>query len=165
MPWRRISPTSPRIRPDDQARNAPVTSVRSWLSALLVIVAACGGGGGETATTPGSAPLQTTTTAAAPTTTPVATTSASTGSTSASVDDALLEQGRVIFEEAFLGKGCQDCHGLDGRGKEDVPSILGASRTKIVEALADVEEMDTIDELSSAEIDAVYAWITYISGG
>lgn len=131
--------------------------------ALLVGLTACGGGGGEAATTTGASMVTTTTPAA--TTTAVATTSGTTATTGGSVDDALLEQGRVIFEETFLGKGCQDCHGLDARGIGDVPDIRGVSRTKIVDALVDVEEMDTIDELSSSEIDAVHAWITHISGG
>lgn len=74
-----------------------------------------------------------------------------------------LEAGRYIWEEYYLGEGCQKCHGLDARGTADGRDIRGASRTKIVDALLDVEEMQWDVELKSSEIDAVHAYLEYLS--
>lgn len=132
--------------------------------ATLMLAAACGGAAGSGDAVGTTTVPATTSTAVVATTTPTETTAApaTTAGTLPPTDDP-LELGRFIWEEYFLGDGCQECHGPDARGTADVPDIRGASRTKIVDALADVEEMDWGTELTSKEIDAVWAYLTKIS--
>jgi cytochrome c553 len=69
---------------------------------------------------------------------------------------------------AELAVDCADCHGDDGKGDEDVPSIAGMDAAKHAKALADfksgaVESEDMIDyaedlsEQDMADIAAYYA--------
>ena len=69
---------------------------------------------------------------------------------------------------ADLAVDCADCHGDDGKGDEDVPSIAGMDAAKHAKALADfksgaVESEDMIDyaedlsEQDMADIAAYYA--------
>ena len=69
---------------------------------------------------------------------------------------------------AELAVDCADCHGDDGKGDEDIPSIAGMDAAKHAKALADfksgaVESEDMIDyagdlsEQDMADIAAYYA--------
>jgi hypothetical protein len=169
MPWRCTWPTWCRT-PSGGRNEGEMTRLGPRGAVVILLLAACGGGSSTANTT--TAPPSTATTATAPVTTgaPVTTTSGATSTTSVApsttqgpIGDGDLELGRFIWEEYYLEEGCQKCHGLDARGTADGPDIRGASRTKIVDALLDVEEMEWGTQLTSSEIDAVHAYLTYLS--
>ena len=78
------------------------------------------------------------------------------------------QAGGDVARGAELAVDCADCHGDDGKGDEDVPSIAGMDAAEHVKALADfksgaVESEDMIDyaedlsEQDMADIAAYYA--------
>lgn len=76
----------------------------------------------------------------------------------------VLALGQFIYDEGFGFEGCQECHGLDANGTSQGPSIIGASRSSIVRALNGVADMEVDDPLTQDEIEAVYQYITLLTG-
>jgi mono/diheme cytochrome c family protein len=113
----------------------------------------------------GVTPVTTTTTTTIPgttTTIPGATTTTTVGERSPE-NDPILALGKLVWEETAGGVGCQDCHGLNARGKAEAPSVVGAGRTKIASALGGgVVDMNFDVKLTSEEIDAVAAYLSYL---
>jgi cytochrome c553 len=79
-----------------------------------------------------------------------------------------VQAGGDAANGAELAVDCADCHGDDGKGDEDVPSIAGMDAAKHAKALADfksgaVESEDMIDyaedlsEQDMADLGAYYA--------
>jgi cytochrome c553 len=79
-----------------------------------------------------------------------------------------VQAGGDAAKGAELAVDCADCHGDDGKGDEDVPSIAGMDAAKHAKALADfksgaVESEDMIDyaedlsEQDMADLGAYYA--------
>ena len=110
----------------------------------------------------GNTPPPTTTTTTT-TTVPGQTTTTSAGERSPE-NDPLLAAGKVVWEETGGdGKGCQDCHGPLAQGTDVAPSIVGSGRTKIATALGGgVVDMNFDRKLTSAEIDAVAAYLSWL---
>lgn len=116
----------------------------------------------------GNEPPPTTTTT---TTAPTGTTVPGTETTTTTVaeppnpdNDEQLALGKLVWEVTAGGIGCQDCHGPQARGTSNGPDIQGAGRTKIATALAGgVVDMNFDTPLTSAEIDAVAAYLTYLT--
>jgi mono/diheme cytochrome c family protein len=92
------------------------------------------------------------------------TTSATSAPTVPGTDDAeVLALGKSVFDETAGGRGCADCHGLDGHGTSDAPNIIGASKSEISDALnGGVPEMDEI-RLTPEELEAVYRYLQTLS--
>ena len=106
------------------------------------------------ATTTTSTPSETDPTQPETTTTTAADTSPS--------EDDVLALGERLFQEDFSSAGCQECHGSDLKGTSDGPSIVGASRSMIATALRDVPDMDVNTRLTNEEIEAIYAYMTWL---
>ena len=79
-----------------------------------------------------------------------------------------VQAGGDAAKGAELAVDCADCHGDDGKGDEDIPSIAGMDAAKHAKALADfksgaVESEDMIDytedlsEQDMADLGAYYA--------
>jgi mono/diheme cytochrome c family protein len=114
----------------------------------------------------GVVPPDTTTTTIIPgattTTVPGGTTTTTAGEATPE-NDPVLALGKLVWEETAGGVGCQDCHGIDAKGTSDAPNVVGAGRTKIATALAGgVVDMNFDEKLTSEEIDAVAAYLTYL---
>jgi mono/diheme cytochrome c family protein len=114
----------------------------------------------------GAVPPPTTTTTTIPggttTTVPGGTTTTTVGEKTPE-NDPLLALGKLVWEETAGGVGCQDCHGIDAKGKSEAPNVVGAGRTKIATALAGgVVDMNFDTKLTSEEIDAVAAYLAYL---
>lgn len=77
-------------------------------------------------------------------------------------EDDVLALGERLFQKDFSSAGCQECHGSDLRGTSDGPSIIGASRSGIVTALRDVPDMKVDTRLTNEEIEAIYAYMTWL---
>ncbi|MBI3962926.1 MAG: hypothetical protein HY335_09250 [Deinococcus sp.] len=76
-----------------------------------------------------------------------------------SAETALLNQGRLIFEETAGGVGCASCHGHFALGDRGIaPNIRGASEERIRNALNTVQNMDFLN-LVDEEIRAVAAFV------
>jgi len=75
--------------------------------------------------------------------------------------DALLAQGKTIFDKTAGGIGCASCHGFDGRSGTIGPPNAGADETTVRNALQTVPEMQIVD-LSHSEIKAVVAYLKYL---
>lgn len=68
----------------------------------------------------------------------------------------------MIFEKTAGGVGCASCHGLDGKGRS-APYIQGASKVQLRQALAGGAQAMTFIKLNDEEIDAVVAYLAYLS--
>lgn len=80
-----------------------------------------------------------------------------------SPDDAdVLALGEALYTKTFAVEGCQECHGLDMNGTSNGPSIIGASRSGIATALANVPDMEVDTRLTNEEIEAVYVYMTWL---
>lgn len=74
-------------------------------------------------------------------------------------DAAMLAMGKQLYDEIAGGRGCAECHGLDGHGSGDAPNIIGVSKSAISESLGGgVPDMDSI-RLSGYELEAVYQYV------
>lgn len=82
----------------------------------------------------------------------------------ASLDDALLAQGRILFEKDAGGVGCASCHGMDARGNETIgaPNIQGKTDAQIRSALTGVDMMTPL-KVKPDEIKAISAYLNYLS--
>lgn len=119
--------------------------------AILGILSACGGADGKAAPAP---PAPRIAPAPAPTT-PV------TPPPAPNAGD-LLEKGKLLYEKTAGGVGCASCHGLDGKGG-GAPYIQGASKAQLRQALAGGAQAMTFIKLNDAEVDAVVAYLEYLS--
>ena len=108
---------------------------------------------------PPEATTTTTTPSGTNTTEPGVTTTTAGGSPET---DDVLALGERLFQEDFSVSGCQECHGPDMKGTSDGPSIIGASRSGIASALRDVPDMEVDTSLTSEEIEAIYAYMTWV---
>jgi mono/diheme cytochrome c family protein len=141
------------------------------LGALLV-AAACGGG--SSAAEPTSAPAKTTVVATLPPTAtspsatlpPASTPSAAPSASSAAAGKLAL--GKKVYETA--GEvGCIDCHQASGRGGktaagDTAPDIRGATLAKVTDALTGGVAAMSFIKPTSAEIEAVVAYLEYLNG-
>lgn len=79
-------------------------------------------------------------------------------------DEALIAQGRIIFEEnaGGVGFGCATCHGHFGMGDLQVgPNNRGASEERIRKGFATRDQMSFL-RLPDEEIKAVAAFLGYL---
>jgi mono/diheme cytochrome c family protein len=78
------------------------------------------------------------------------------------LDDELLAQGKVLFEQNLA---CASCHGMDGTGNETIgaPNIQGKTDAQIRTALAGVEMMSSL-KVKPAELKAIGAYLRSLSG-
>lgn len=130
--------------------------------ALLAVLAGCGG---KTSQPPASAAAAPSTPAAA-TPQPASPQPAAPQPAASQSGDKRLEQGKVIFLELAGGKGCQECHGLDGKGNTTVggPDIRGKSADQVRSAMENVELMRKMNvSLSDEEVDAVVAYLAFLN--
>lgn len=79
--------------------------------------------------------------------------------------DAILEEGKLIFEKRAGNVGCAYCHGLDGKGKSEfgAPPIRGKTEEEVKAALATRIQMNIV-KLNDQEIKAVVAYLKYLEG-
>ena len=150
--------------------------------AAMALLAACGGATPAT-TPPARGPTGVPAAAvAAPTAAPVAPTAAPTAAPVAapteapaaaeaqpaaglaSLDDALLAQGQILFEKDAGGAGCASCHGMDARGNETIgaPNIQGRTDAQIRSALTGVDMMTPL-KVKPDEIKALAAYLKHLS--
>jgi len=111
---------------------------------------------------PPEATTTTTVPSATDTTEPGATTTTTAAGGGSPETDDVLALGERLFLKDFSQAGCQECHGPDMKGTSDGPSIIGASRSGIATALRDVPDMEVDTRLTSAEIEAIYAYMTWV---
>ncbi len=112
---------------------------------------------------PGTTTTTTTIPGATTTTVPGGTTTTTAGAPTPD-NDPLLALGKLVWDETAGGVGCQECHGPDGKGTSQAPSVVGSGRTKIAQALGGgVIDMNFDDKLTSEEIDAVAAYLSYLA--
>jgi len=85
------------------------------------------------------------------------------GSSTAFADDALIAQGKILFDETAGDVGCAFCHGLDGKGdgpaQVNAANIRAARETTIRAALGGTVAMMEFITLSEAEIAAIAAYL------
>jgi mono/diheme cytochrome c family protein len=156
------------------------------ISALL-LTSTCGGAAAQPAAT--SAPAAATlapqtssaaatlapqTTAPAPQTTAAGTPTASTAATPTAASSAsgssatVVAEGKVVFTTIGpSGKGCQECHGADGKGSTATdgtasPNIRGTTEVKLRNALAGSAALMTNLKLTDRQIEAVLAYLSYL---
>ena len=79
--------------------------------------------------------------------------------------DALIEQGRVIFEETAGDVGCAACHGMAATGDPDAgaPYIRGVSKAQLDSALGGGVPIMGFIKLSAEEKTAVLSYLTYLT--
>ena len=81
------------------------------------------------------------------------------------------QAGGDVAKGAELATDCADCHGDDGKGDEDIPSIAGMDAAKHAKALADfksgaVESEDMVDyveDLSEQDMKDLAAYYATLS--
>lgn len=80
------------------------------------------------------------------------------------LQEALINQGKIIFETTAGGVGCALCHGLDGKGKPEFasPPNRGATADMIWNALENRPQMSFI-VLSNDEVRAVAAYLEVLA--
>jgi mono/diheme cytochrome c family protein len=74
-------------------------------------------------------------------------------------DDEVVMQGKALYDAA--PNGCASCHAGDGAGSADGPNILGASKSGIAAAHADIPDLDY--DLNEEELEAVYRYVVYLA--
>jgi mono/diheme cytochrome c family protein len=113
-------------------------------------------------------PAPTTTTTVAGTTTTVTTIPGETTTTTVEANpdnDEVLALGEALFQRLAGGYGCQECHGPDAMGTPNGPNIIGASRSRITNALnGGIPDMDFSPKLTSDEVEAVYNYLLWLTG-
>lgn len=79
-------------------------------------------------------------------------------------DDALVEQGREIFEETAGGVGCAMCHGATGTGSAELgaPFVRGVSEAALNSALDGAVPVMQFLDLDRHERQAVHAYLDYL---
>ncbi|MFV2003302.1 MAG: hypothetical protein ACC619_10020 [Paracoccaceae bacterium] len=83
----------------------------------------------------------------------------------ADLDEELLEQGRLLYEETAGDVGCATCHALDATGEAELgsPFIRGVARAQLDAALnGGVPDMDFFD-LNRHETRAILAHLKYLA--
>lgn len=81
------------------------------------------------------------------------------------IDDPLVAEGKVLFEETAGDIGCATCHGIDGTGDPDAGGVFiqGVTAAQMYSAMnGGVEEMSEIFDLSTHEISAIHAYLDYL---
>lgn len=71
-----------------------------------------------------------------------------------------LRQGEIVFLEMGGGNGCQECHGIDGKGNEIGPNIRGQPVEEIKFQLETNPDMDFL--VSDADIEAVALYLAWL---
>ena len=111
---------------------------------------------------PTTTTIATTTTAPPATATPGTPTTEPPPTTTAApdgVDPDVLALGKQVFDVTAGGEGCANCHGFDGKGTNQGPNIIGASKSAISGALGGgIIDMENI-VLTAEELDAVYQYL------
>jgi mono/diheme cytochrome c family protein len=147
------------------------------LSMLAALLAACGGATPAqpaamvepaAVVQPTAAAVVQPTAVAEPTAAPAAEQAAPTTAPAAAsdpletLDDELVAQGKVLFEQTLA---CASCHGMDGTGNETIgaPNIQGKTDAQIRSALAGVEMMSAL-KVKPDELKAVGAYLRSLSG-
>ena len=80
------------------------------------------------------------------------------------LDDPLVAEGKLLFEETASETGCALCHGMDGTGDADAGGVYiqGVLVSTMQSALnGGVPEMEFF-ELSSHEVKAIQAYLDYL---
>lgn len=80
-------------------------------------------------------------------------------------NDEVLALGERLYQMDAGVDGCQECHDTDASGTSSGPNIQGSSRSGISSALRDVPDMDFAQKLTNEEIEAVYAYLQFLSSG
>ncbi len=113
-------------------------------------------------------PVTTTPPAVSTTTAPASVTPSVAPTASASGSATVLALGKKVFQTAGpAGKGCQECHGVDGKGSlasdgTQAPNIRGTTEQKLRAALAGSAALMTNIKLSDQEIEAVIAYLQFL---
>lgn len=81
------------------------------------------------------------------------------------VEDAMIADGRLIFEETAGDVGCATCHGMSATGDPDAgaPYIRGASKAQIDSALSGGVPVMEFIKLNVQEKKAVQAYLSYLT--
>lgn len=90
---------------------------------------------------------------------------ASTAAYADAENDALIDQGRIIYDETAGGVGCAACHGLQATGDPDAgaPFIRGAGKSEVDAALDGAVPMMGFIELNKQERKAIVAYLGYLT--
>jgi len=109
-------------------------------------------------------PSPTATQAPIPTTPPAGEAANGGHSNDDALQEALINQGKILFETTAGGVGCALCHGLDGKGKPEFasPPNRGATADMIWNALENRPQMSFI-VLSNDEVRAVAAYLEVLA--
>lgn len=80
-------------------------------------------------------------------------------------EDALIQQGKLIYEETAGGVGCAACHGMAATGDPDAgaPYIRGVSKAQMDSALGGGVPIMEFIELHQQERQAVQAYLAYLT--
>ena len=78
--------------------------------------------------------------------------------------DALLAQGKKLFEETAGGVGCALCHGMNGAGDPNAgaPDVRGADEQMFRAAWGGAAPVMSFITLNNDEVEAVVAYLAYL---
>lgn len=153
-----------------RTRLAATTALLSLLIIAVIATAACSGGSTASTnatTTPDAATDATANPAVTPNTMATAGPDAMASPDPTEPPDpqqALFDQGKLLFEVTAGGLGCAFCHGLDGRGKAEfaTPPNRGATEELIWDALQTRPQMSFIT-LTDQELKAVSTYLQWLA--
>lgn len=95
--------------------------------------------------------------------TPPAAPASASATPAASSRDALLAQGKILYEKTAGGVGCASCHGIDGKGAgtsgTGAPDIRGASEAKVRATLSGGVAAMNFIKLNENEMQAIVAYV------
>lgn len=88
------------------------------------------------------------------------------GATAQEIDDALIEEGKLLYEETAGDVGCALCHGIDATGDPDAGGVYiqGVLSSAMYSAINGGVEMMTglFDDLNTRDIAAIHAYLDHL---
>ncbi len=87
------------------------------------------------------------------------------GATGADLDDPLVAEGKLLYDETAGDIGCATCHGETGTGDPDAGGVYiqGVSAAVMYSAMnGGVEEMSELFDLSTKEVASIHAYLDYL---
>lgn len=87
------------------------------------------------------------------------------GTYATGLDDPLVVEGKLLYDETAGGIGCATCHGMEGTGDPDAGGVYiqGVLASTMYSAMnGGVEEMSEIFNLNAHEIAAIQAYLNYL---
>jgi mono/diheme cytochrome c family protein len=88
------------------------------------------------------------------------------GATAQEIEDELIAEGKLLYEETAGDVGCALCHGLTGTGDPDAGGVFiqGVLASQMYSAINGGVELMTglFDDLNTREVAAIHAYLDYL---